>query len=207
MKLSKREKVMVTLLAFVLLWAAAFRFVLGPLYMGLENKKYEILELEEQKREMDLYLERFGGLEDTLREEQKKADSHTYFLRNIDDIYVDRDIHGMAERNQLGLLGVTINPPERLEEETGGEETQDQETAAAAADGGAEVYVIRCTVTVVGDKNQIMAMADELYQRDQSVVVTGIHAAMEYSNDANGNAVASGLRGTMDVEYYYLDET
>lgn len=209
MKLSKREKVMVTLLLLVLLWAVIIRFVLVPMYTALENKHYEILELEERKQEMDLYLERFGGLEDVLTEEREKAENHTYFLKDINDIYVDRDIHAVAAKNQLGLLGVVINPPELVgdDEKKDGDKAQDQETEAAKEDDSVKVYVIRCTATVVGDKGNIMSMAEDFYQRDQSVVVTGMHAEMEYSNDGNGNAIALGLRGTMDVEYYYLEGT
>lgn len=210
MKLSKREKIMVTLLLFVLLWAVAFRFLLVPMYTGLENKDYEILELEDRKQEMDLYLKRFGGLEDTLKEEQDKAEKHAYFLRDIDDIYVDRDIQTMAEKHQVELKGMDISLPELLgaeDKNTDGEGTQDtenQENIGKGADPA--IYIIRCTVTVMGDKNNIMTMADEIYQRNQSVVVTGLDVKMEYSNDGNGNPAATGLRGTMSLEYYYLDE-
>lgn len=72
---------------------------------------------------------------------------------------------------------------------------------------GLEEAVIRETVITMEVESpgaqEIMAFADALYREQKSVLLTYLDVEGEYETDSNGQRVYQGMKGMMEVRYYY----
>ena len=111
MKISKRERFLIRLLMFVCIWALAFRFFIIPEKGRLAEARERLREVKEEQAKAELYLKYYPDLRERL-EGLKKEDDGEFFYRDIDDVFMDRNLQELAGRAGVGIVRLSIGTPE-----------------------------------------------------------------------------------------------
>lgn len=196
MKFSKRERFLMGLLIFVVIWVMAFRFMIVPGYRSLVQTSEDLRELGEEKDRMDLYLKQFPDLEEhleTLEEGKEKA----FFYRDIDDSFMDRNLQEMAGRAGVEIVRMSIEESAPMEVKDGDE--------MPLKSGRMMETGIMMEVKCQGVE-QVKEFARQVYQKSRSVLISYIDVKDESeagSAGQSGERGDKGLKGMVEVRYYY----
>ena len=257
MKISKRERFLIRLLMFVCIWALAFRFFIIPEKGRLAEARERLREVKEEQAKAELYLKYYPDLRERL-EGLKKEDDGEFFYRDIDDVFMDRNLQELAGRAGVGIVRLSIGTPEPVgtmeghgemktkshvsgvgtpvsgvvdnmagaRETDGGKDTAEKDTAGKdtagmdttgtdtggtdtggtedTAESGKQYMASTVTLEVkCMDVGNIMEFADGIYRNDKSLVITYIDLAASEEREESGMAGNGGLRGIVEVRYYY----
>lgn len=257
MKISKRERFLIRLLMFVCIWALAFRFFIIPEKGRLAEARERLREVKEEQEKAELYLKYYPDLRERL-EGLKKEDDGEFFYRDIDDVFMDRNLQELAGRAGVGIVRLSIGTPEPVgtmeghgemktkshvsgvaprfpvlwtiwqvrRETDGGKDTAGKDTAGMdttgtgttgtdtggtdtggtedTAESGKQYMASTVTLEVkCMDVGNIMEFADGIYRNDKSLVITYIDLAASEEREESGMAGNGGLRGIVEVRYYY----
>ena len=267
MKISKRERFLIRLLMFVCIWALAFRFFIIPEKGRLAEARERLREVKEEQAKAELYLKYYPDLRERL-EGLKKEDDGEFFYRDIDDVFMDRNLQELAGRAGVGIVRLSIGTPEPVgtmeghgemktkshvsgvgtpvsgvvdnmagaretdggkdtaEKDTAGKDTAGKDTAGKdtagmdttgtdtggtdtggtedTAESGKQYMASTVTLEVkCMDVGNIMEFADGIYRNDKSLVITYIDLAASEEREESGMAGNGGLRGIVEVRYYY----
>ena len=107
-ELSVREKVLLSILAFLLLCVVAVRYLLMPAYNRKTEAAANLMQAEQQKQEMDLLLKSMTGLDQRLDEEKIRAASDSFLYKNLSDTEVDRMMQKIAADTGVTVTALNV---------------------------------------------------------------------------------------------------
>ena len=200
MNLSKRERFLISLLLFVLLWALAYRGWIGPEYEALMKTRQQVKTLQDEKGRADLYLEHFPDLEQRLAD-LKEQEAGEFFYRNIDDVFMDQKLQEIAGNAGVEITRMSIGEPEAVTEEITNE-VKDQ-----AVKNESLLFVTTVTLEVkCPDVSHVMELADGVYRESGSMMISYMDLETSHEEETQtggGSLEAGGMRGIVEVRFYY----
>ena len=99
MKRSKRERFLLGLLMLVSIWALALKCFILPGQGRLAEAREHLRTVKEEQSKAELYLKHYPDLRERL-EELKEEEGGEFFYRDIDDVFMDRNIQELAGRRR-----------------------------------------------------------------------------------------------------------
>lgn len=229
MKFSNRERFLIGFLLLMIIWAVAYSLFIAP---GRERliRTQELRDiLEEERAVTDLYLSNYHELEDQLKEMEESHETEDFFFRDIDDTYMDSNLQDMAKKAGVSIERMAIGEASgakldgsskkltdiRGESADRGGGQADSSGGLAGRSGGSadssgmeeersDVMETIVTLEVASpDIEGVMAFTEELYQERKSLSVSYLDMENEYGRDSDGQEVLLGMKGIMEVIYYY----
>lgn len=194
MKLSKRERFLIGLLILVTIWVLAFRFLIAPSYSSFLYTRQVLKEMEQEKVEMDLYLDQFPDLDEQIQELEEERSLEYFFYQNIDDVFVDTTLQSMAEEAGVDIGRMSIGEPSSMEL-----------PPEAAGEFGEEPLMERVVTMKVEcrDIHGIMEFAHEIYRQERSLVISYVDMKRESRAATAQEAGKSDMKGIVEVKFYY----
>ena len=189
MKLSKREKTMLIVLAVFVAVTAVWMLALEPLLLGLDAKRAQYSDLQVQQAEMKSALTRADEAGSQLEEQQKLADSnYDEFYSTLNSYTIDTIVNGLLNDNALEVESLSISPYESVSDAElfGLPEETDTGSAATESDAAPENgYLLRSTVRLQagGAYEDILSFIDAM--NDKSFCLRVSELSVSYSTDAN----------------------
>lgn len=110
MKRSKRERFLLGLLMLVSIWALALKCFILPGQGRLAEAREHLRTVKEEQSKAELYLKHYPDLRERL-EELKEEEGGEFFYRDIDDVFMDRNIQELAGRAGVGIVRLDIGTP------------------------------------------------------------------------------------------------
>ena len=107
MKRSKRERFLLGLLMLVSIWALALKCFILPGQGRLAEAREHLRTVKEEQSKAELYLKHYPDLRERL-EELKEEEGGEFFYRDIDDVFMDRNIQELAGRAGVGIVRLDI---------------------------------------------------------------------------------------------------
>ena len=139
MKRSKRERFLLGLLMLVSIWALALKCFILPGQGRLAEAREHLRTVKEEQSKAELYLKHYPDLRERL-EELKEEEGGEFFYRDIDDVFMDRNIQELAGRAGVGIVRLDIGTPVPVGSRVGHRDMEDAghvSGAGAKADGNA----------------------------------------------------------------------
>lgn len=205
MRLTKRERIMITMLIFVSLWGSFFYFLMIPQYLRSIDYTMQIDSIQAEIDEMDIYLTIADSLGEMVIRQDESSDAFLY--KNLDDVYADRLLQQIAEDTGVELISLeleSVRPVERIMPEVPAEDVElfTRETGPdVSEDLGMVLKVQTVRLNIRGNADSIMTMADRIYHTDKSLVVTALDVI---PGATPGNA--GEMEGTLTIVYYYIEQ-
>lgn len=188
MNLSKREKILLMVLAFLLVLVGLFMFVIDPLYKSIDDKRTELSTLDAQKIEID-------GIKNNTTLEQAYRDAIENAKNNYDSFYstlnsytIDKIINGLMEEYGLHVQTMQISPyATASQQKILGE---DQSGSQASGDTEQENLLMLSTVDLVttGSYQHIKEFVDALNQKSFCLQVGNLQIDFGVENQYNDEA-------------------
>lgn len=225
MKLSRREKVLLGILAVLLLVFVGWRMLVGPAIEEHNTLVSSVENLTFQKSQMDATIAGAATIHNDLAEAWKTMDTESYFYRDLNAAEVDRLLSEFAAKNSVTIVEMEIAPAEAavsvkyspsvsvldstLREQRMKFDLQAAQSYYSEIEGifAAEdenpitVPLYRCTLTVSGRTANVAAMADAINSAGRSIYVTAIGAG--YGSD---NIEGGVFKDTFSVNVYFLED-
>ena len=139
MKRSKRERFLLGLLMLVSIWALALKCFIFPGQGRLSEAREHLRTVKEEQSKAELYLKHYPDLRERL-ENLEEEDGGEFFYRDIDDVFMDRNIQELAGRAGVGIVRLDIGTPVPVGSRVGHRDMEDAghvSGAGAKADGNA----------------------------------------------------------------------
>ena len=213
MKLSSRERFLIGTLLTIILWTAALEVFIWPGRLGYETSREQMESQRHEKEEMEFYLNHYEELEQTLNKWEALRNKEDFFYRDIDDTFMDRNLQAMADRVGVSICRMSIGEAVPVElsydmEENGTEDKEKSETKEKSenGDGPAGGVVKESVITMeieCPDAQGVMAFSDEIYREQKSLLVTFMDTGAVYESAEDGREVYQGMKGIVEVRYYY----
>lgn len=190
MKLTKREQILVIILAFVLLWSVSLSVFIIPEYIKSGKLKSNILELSNKEEDMKRQIELLPTWQEKLTELQEQMEAEQFFYREFDTEKFDRDMQSMAVKHQVSIYSFEI-----LENDKG-------ETKEDLSENAKEV---QCVLGIKGSAESIMNFIDEINTTEKSIVLTNMDVGNIVQKNESGNIEEAGLSGTVTISIFYME--
>lgn len=230
MKLSKREKVLLGILAFILLIGGGVMGLLKPTWVAYTEAKQTLEETQAKKDEIQMILPALADVEDRLHTEEARKWNESFFYRDLEDVFIDRTVSSLAGENGVALTAVVLEDPVLGAVQSFAGESlaiapdQAAETADSAGDAYADVKtaedaadtktdksaasesaytapLYRCQVEGVGTESACVAYLAALNQLGQSAYVSEFTITRQ--EDAEGGYIGQyALEAT--IQFYFL---
>lgn len=194
MKLSKRERFLISLLFVVIIWVTAFKISIGPSYSDYVNNKQLIGDLEVQKDQMDMYLMLLPDLE-SQRQKKPEAGREEILYQDIDDVFMDRNLQAIAADSGSFIRRMSIKDSEPVDP------LVDQEGSPLETNG-----IMKRNITMeltCEEPWSVMEFADQIRREPKSLVLSYMDMQAEYGSGEDGTEVYKGMKGIVEVVYYY----
>lgn len=196
-RLSKREYVLISFLAVILIWFLGWNQAVRPQMERLKEAREHLSQVEVQREQMELYF--------NMQPEQAGAaagENGTEFLyTGLDDVEIDRLLLQMAAESGVGIRRMEIGDPAPVEQKLPGSE------GIVYTDLN-EVPLKYIQVSMELDSetfDQIASMAEQIYDAEKSVVTDKLEATAVYGMEHSENPEFQGVQCTMDVCFYYIE--
>lgn len=111
MKLSKREKILLGILAFLLIIIGGVMGLLKPTWEAYTEAKQTLQNTQAKKDEIQMMLPLLADVEDRLHTEEARKWKEAFFYRDLEDVFIDRTVSSLAEENGVSLTAVFIDDP------------------------------------------------------------------------------------------------
>ena len=223
MKLSKREKILLVVLAVLILIFVGWRFLIGP---ALEKKaalESTVENLSFQKEQMNAVLASEGEIRQALADAYKAMDTEEYFYRNLSVSEVDRMISQYAADAGVTLNALVISTAQTselmryqpqpsvlfstLREQRLKFDEAAQKNFAADTEGisgsddttAISIPVFVCQAEVNGKTANVVAMVDAINKTGRSIYVTATGSGLD-------NIEAGVYRDTVTINVYFLED-
>lgn len=205
---SKREKILLYILALVILLAGGWMGIIIPSLTQKQKAQEELRALEAQQHQIDTIVSALDGVEERLAAEQERAKENQYFYtalkgseidRLVQSVLQEKGVKGEAVILQGPLLGElsAYTPPENplhpLEEQP----TEGEEAPALPT-----LPLYLCTVQMAGPAKNCMDVADAFTAMDKSIHVVAFTLTMpeETPLPPTGTFAAE-----LTLGFYYLE--
>ena len=212
MKLSSRERFLIGVLFTIIIWAVALEVFIWPCRAGY-RKSMELMESGNQEREeMEFYLSHYEELEQKLKEWERLRNTEDFFYRDIDDIFMDRSLQDMAARAGVSIRRMSIGGAAAAEitydTQTYDAQSDDpEESGKPAVESGPAGRMVKESVITMEiecpDPKGVMTFADEIYREQKSVLVSFMDVEAVYESGEDGQETYQGMKGIVEVRYYY----
>ncbi|MEG1971905.1 MAG: hypothetical protein RR315_02005, partial [Oscillospiraceae bacterium] len=116
MKLSFREKILLTILGLVILVGMVGRFLIFPVIQNYIALNESSMVKTEKKQNILTVINVYGNSGELLEEETKKAKDLNYFCKDIDGSYIDDFLQKKASAEGIALKSVKIDIPDFADE-------------------------------------------------------------------------------------------
>ena len=197
-RFSKREYFLISLLTVLLIWFVGWNQVVKPQTDHLKEARERLAQLQVEREQVDRYLNR---MPEPVSGDGEPGDG--FFYSGLDDVAVDRLLLQMAEDSGVVIRRMEIGDPALAEQKL----PADGELLFAGIPELPLRY-IQVSMELEADTfEQIAAMAEQIYCTDKSVITDQLEAEAAYGRDSSGNPEFQGIRCTMDVSFYYTEET
>lgn len=207
MKLSSRERFLIGVLFTIIIWTVALEVFIWPGRAGY-RKSMELMESGKQEREeMEFYLSHYEELEQKLKEWESLRNTEDFFYQDIDDIFMDRSLQDMAARAGVSIRRMSIGEAVAAEFSYDAQTDDPEESGKPAAGSGPAGRTLKESVItmeiVCPDPKGVMTFSDEIYREQKSVLVSFLDVEAVYENGEDGQETYQGMKGIMEVRYYY----
>ena len=212
MKLSSRERFLIGVLFTIIIWAVALEVFIWP-GRAEYRKSVELMESGNQEREeMEFYLSHYEELEQKLKEWESLRNTEDFFYRDIDDIFMDRSLQDMAARAGVSIRRMSIGGAAAAEisydTQTYDAQSDDpEESGKPAVESGPAGRTVKESVITMEiecpDAKGVMTFSDEIYREQKSVLVSFLDVEAVYESGEDGQGTYQGMKGIMEVRYYY----
>lgn len=207
MMLSSRERFLIGVLFTIIIWAVALEVFIWPGRAGY-RKSVELMESGKQQREeMEFYLSHYEELEQKLKEWERFRDTEEFFYQDIDDIFMDRSLQAMAARAGVSICRMSIGEAVVAEFPYDTEVDDPEDVGKEAPENGPAGGTVKESVITMEiecpDPKGVMTFADEIYREQKSVLVSYMDVEAVYESGEDGQETYQGMKGIVEVRYYY----
>lgn len=209
MKLSAREKLLLYILGFLVVFLGAFRFLLQPSIQAYEEAKIQVEALEGQKQQLEMRLKQLENADENLEKEQKREKQSNYIYMGIDDVFVDRTLQAAAEKNSIKIKSSVIESSVYSEITAYSYNTDSKTSLSAQAaekqeenSDAQQVLSYVCTISVSGKTVDIIDMISELNSMGKSIMITAVTS--EDNRDID-NISGDEFTGNITATFYYTE--
>ena len=201
MQLTKRERILIFALVFVLLWGVFLYLIFIPQHRKGAAYAAEVRNLQMEKADMDGYLDIAEDLAGRIIIESRSEDE--FFYSELDDVEADQILQQLAGRSGVELISLEIESAEPVwDDET--EAVADKESIISRdnrpKEPGTVLMARTVRMNIRGCGDNIMAMADAIRRMDRSLVV----AALDVTTQATESEI-NEMEGTLTVIYYFIE--
>ncbi len=166
----------------------------------------------QEREEMEFYLSHYEELEQKLKEWESLRNTEDFFYRDIDDIFMDRSLQDMAARAGVSIRRMSIGGAAAAEisydTQTYDAQSDDpEESGKPAVESGPAGRTVKESVITMEiecpDPKGVMTFADEIYREQKSVLVSFMDVEAVYESGEDGQETYQGMKGIVEVRYYY----
>lgn len=111
MKLSNRERILVTILAIVLVITICIKYVFVPSFENITSRNIEIEELGFKKKEMDVIISSNVDIDKKIENEYITMERSDYFYIDIVDTFVDNLMQDFTEAHSVKIINIFFGEP------------------------------------------------------------------------------------------------
>lgn len=194
MKLSKRERFLISLLFAISIWAIAYKLLIAPWYADFVNTKLLLEDVKVQKAQMDMYLEKFPDLKRQW-EALPREETEELLYRDIDDVFMDRNLQSLAAGAGVEIRRMSIGESEESRPFTDEDGKPLENMGIMQTDIAMELSG--------PDADSIMGFAELVRQDPKSLVLLYVDMQAEYGRGQDGIEEYQGMKGIAEVRYYY----
>lgn len=195
MKFSSRERFLIGVVMLAAIWAVAFLGFIIPGRNEFRRTEELLSSLEKESNAAQLYLDHYGELEKRLDAMEQTDSAEDFLFRGMDDAFMDRTLQNMAAETGVTIRRMAIGTPSAMElPDEGGEEAASQD------------MIMENVITMEiesPDEKGVMELADELRRENRSLSLSYLDVESDYDTDSGGQETSGGMRGIMEVRYYY----
>lgn len=206
MRLSKRECVLLTVLAVMLIWYVGAGRILEPAAERRREAKGQLEQMEYRRTCVEKYLSKVGaGLGRDLAGEIPADDTGEFFLAELDDVAADRLLQDMAARAGVRIRKMEIGEVETFSEENEALEANQREDGEPSPAG--DLVVKRLPVYLelnARTPGVIAGLAEQIDSSPDSMAVDYMEIK-EFWPRATGGEAGSEVRCSMDVSFYWIE--
>lgn len=198
MKLSKRERRLLVLLAFSALWALAFHYAIVPEFSRMKAGEMQLKRLESRREEIEITLAMKDSMAEMLEGQIGVRAGDGFFYHNLDTVEADLLIQAIAKDAGLGITAMSLQEIQVVNESADGEpETAIDEEEQPA---GEELPLDEITVVidVRGTMAEAMKFLDYIHEAERAMIVSRLDL-MEIHDTPD-------VQGTVTIVVYSLDE-
>ena len=184
MVLSKREKILLYILALLVILLASWTYIINPVLNANRQAKLEYEAAQAEREQMEMLMPSLIGADSRLSDEKIRALSDSYFYKNLWDTQIDRMLQQTAYDSGVTLTSVTINPaqmgPVASSLAYSGSEVMDSalESAQSGGEGGESQHLssmtqtlYSCSITMNGDLANLINALNSFSTSGRSVTV------------------------------------
>ncbi len=191
MRLSKRESVLVTILAVLLIWFLGNGRILEPAVKRRLSARQECERLELERTSVERFAASGVKVEPPLEEEQEAE----FFYEAMDDVAFDRMFQRMAKESGLTIRRMEIGQPVSVSEDFD----------HLGNTPGGEVMRTQIHLELAGaDVRKAMRMADFIDSEPASMAVSYMEILRENRRTASEPEAAAQVVCRMDVDIYWI---
>ena len=191
MRLSKRESVLVTILAVLLIWFLGNSRILEPAVKRRMSARQECERLELERASVERFAASGVKVEPSAEEKQEAE----FFYESMDDVAFDRMFQRMAKESGLTIRRMEIGQPVSVSEDF---------DHLGNASGG-EVMRTQIYLELAGtDVRKAMRMADFIDSEPASMAVSYMEILRENRRLASESEAAVQVVCRMDVDIYWI---
>lgn len=191
MRLSKRESVLVTILAVLLIWFLGNSRILEPAVKRRMSARQECERLELERASVERFAASGVKVEPSAEEKQGAE----FFYEAMDDVAFDRMFQRMAKESGLTIRRMEIGQPVSVSE--------DFDHLGNAL--GGEVMRTQIHLELAGtDVRKAMRMADFIDSEPASMAVSYMEILRENRRQASESEAAVQVVCRMDVDIYWI---
>ncbi|MBS6952515.1 MAG: hypothetical protein KH230_04710 [Enterocloster asparagiformis] len=191
MRLSKRESVLVTILAVLLIWFLGNSRILEPAVKRRMSARQECERLELERTSVERFAASGVKVEPSAEEKQEAE----FFYEAMDDVAFDRMFQRMAKESGLTIRRMEIGQPVSVSEDF---------DHLGNASGG-EVMRTQIHLELAGtDVRKAMRMADFIDSEPASMAVSYMEILRENRRLASESEAAVQVVCRMDVDIYWI---
>lgn len=209
MTLSKREKILLYILALVIVITGGWIGVITPLQNQVLQQTNILEDLRAKQQEIEMMLPALEGVEERLADEEARRQSESYFYRNLQDVFIDRTISDIAQRNGASIKEIRIDNPvmgvltpfqaySYQMEEAGASSSDDSQSAETEATGPT-TPLYQCTVSIFGTEAACIGAIAELNDLGKSAYVSEFSLIQAPRTSAEGPFTCE-----IRVNFYFL---
>lgn len=184
MVLSKREKILLYVLALLVILLASWTYIINPVLNANRQAKLEYEAAQAEREQMEMLMPSLIGADSRLSDEKIRALSDNYFYKNLIDTQIDRMLQQAAYDSGVTLTSVTINPaqigPVASSLAYSGSQVMDSalESAQSGGENGESQYLssmtqtlYSCSITMNGDLANLINAINSFSTNGKSVTV------------------------------------